>query len=345
MWYHTGRVCNRGKTFMRPAASRLTISLTFILLACLTLAEQFASPVRATSNAPDARTLQVEASPGASAEMARAGLSGLTAGAVADNPKDRSRYVWIPSGTFTMGCSPGDTECFDNEKPSHNVTMSKGFWMAQTETRVGVYKRFVRETHRAMPQEPVFVGRRLNAGWNNEAMPMVGVTWTDAQAFCAWAAGRLPTEAEWEYAARAHSTAARYGDLGEVAWYADNSGRVQLDSTAIWNQEQRRYGQRLEENGNAMHEVAQKRPNQFRLYDMLGNVWEWVNDWYDENYYLHSPSHDPQGPSSGVFRVLHGGSWGSTPGSVRVSRRGGFFPDGWSDWSVGVRCALDEITP
>ncbi len=124
-------------------------------------------------------------------------------------------------------------------------------------------------------------------------MPIVDVTWDDAQAYCSWAGGRLPTEAEWEYAARAGSTAARYGDLDEIAWYADNSGRQRLDSDRIWKEDQANYAKRLNENGNGMHEVGQKRANGFGLYDMLGNVWEWVNDWYDENYYKNSPSPRP----------------------------------------------------
>ena len=194
-----------------------------------------------------------------------------------------------------MGCSPGDNECYDDEKPPHQVTITKGFWLGQTEVTVGAYKRFAGATGRQMPPEPDFSGRPLNPGWGDEAMPIVDVTWDDAQAYCSWAGGRLPTEAEWEYAARAGSTAARYGDLDEIAWYADNSGRQRLDSARIWNEDQVNYGKRLNENGNGMHEVGQKRANGFGLYDMLGNVWEWVNDWYDENYYQNSPSQDPQG--------------------------------------------------
>jgi formylglycine-generating enzyme required for sulfatase activity len=262
---------------------------------------------------------------------------------VRENPKDGLKYVWIPPGTFMMGCSPGDSECGSEEKPPHQVNITKGFWMGQTEVTVGAYKRFAAATGRQMPDEPVLEGRPLNAGWGNEAMPIVDVAWDDAQAYCSWAGGRLPTEAEWEYAARAGSTGARYGDLHEIAWYADNSGRKRLDSDRIWKEDPENYNKRLDENGNGMHEVGQKRANGFGLYDMLGNVWEWVNDWYDQNYYQNSPFQDPTGPTRGTLRVLRGGSWDRAPRVVRVSVRYWIIPVKRIIFYFGLRCG-GEVT-
>ena len=272
------------------------------------------------------------------------GQLGPAPGAVKTNPKDGLKYVRIASGTFVMGCSLGDSECQDDEKPSHRVTISKGFWLGQREVTVGAYKGFAAATGRSMPPEPKFIVRPLNPGWGDGAMPIVNVTWDEAQAYCSWAGGRLPTEAEWEYAARGESTAARYGDLDEIAWYADNSGRQRLDSTRIWNEDQANYAKRLNENGNGIHEVGQKRANGFGLFDMLGNVSEWVNDWYDEKYYQSSLSQDPAGPASGQSRVLRSGSWSGVPRVARVSAHGRSNP-GFRGVSNGFRCGGDVFAP
>ena len=121
---------------------------------------------------------------------------------------------------------------------------------------------------------------------------------------------RLLTEAEWEYAARAGTTAARYGDLDQVAWYDGNSG-------------------------GKTHPVAQKAPNAWGLYDMLGNVWEWCSDWYGE---YKEEKNDPTGPASGESKVLRGGSWLSNPRRVRVSDRNVLVPSDRID-NVGFRCS------
>ena len=265
--------------------------------------------------------------------------SGAARGEVRDNPNDGLKYVWIPPGTFTMGCSPGDNECYDFEKPPHQVTITEGYWLGLTEVTVGAYKRFAGATRRQMPPEPDFAGRPLNSGWGDDATPIVDVSWDDAQAYCSWVGGRLPTEAEWEYAARAGSTAARYGNLDEIAWYADNSGAQPMDSLALWKrQDQADFMKRLNENGNRMHEVGRKRANDLGLFDMLGNVWEWVNDWWDENYYQNSPPQDPMGPSSGTERILRGGSWLGRPRDIRVSLRSRRNPAD-KDFDLGFRCS------
>jgi formylglycine-generating enzyme required for sulfatase activity len=237
-----------------------------------------------------------------------------TAGEVRQNLKDGLKYVWIPPGNFMMGCSPGDSECFGFEKPVHQVTITEGVWVAQTDVAVSAYKRFAAATGRQMPDAPF-----MNTGWANENMPIVNVTWDDARKYCAWAGGRLLTEAEWEYAARGGSVRARYGNIDDVAWYDQNSG------------------------GRA-HEVAQKRANGFGLYDVLGNVWEWVNDWYDERYYQESPSQDPPGPARGQVRVLRGGAWGDQAWGIRVSDRRGENPEGRYSTN-GFRCAREVLNP
>jgi formylglycine-generating enzyme required for sulfatase activity len=235
---------------------------------------------------------------------------GPPAGTARENPKDGLKYVWIPPGSFMMGCSPGDSECIDQEKPAHQVTITGGFWIGQAPVTVGAYKRFAAATGRQMPPAPDF-----NNGWMNENMPIVNVTWSDAQAYCGWMGGRLPTEAEWEYAARGGNTEARYGPIDEIAWYSYNSD-----------------GQ--------THDVAQKRPNGFGLYDTLGNVWQWVNDWYDDKYYQNSPSQDPPGPTNGQWRVLRGGSCFNGPRGVRVSGRHWVGPDD-SYVNYGFRCGRE----
>lgn len=141
-------------------------------------------------------------------------------------------------------------------------------------------------------------------------LPAETVNWGEARAYCAAIGGRLPTEAEWEYAARAGSTGARYGNLDQIAWYSENSG-----------------GQ--------PQEVGQKQANAFGLYDMLGNVRQWAADWYGN--YPPGAQSDPSGPGRGQFRALRGGSWCYSPQYARASYRVRDLPDLHNDLT-GLRC-------
>ena len=213
------------------------------------------------------------------------------------NSKDGLAYVWIPPGSFMMGCSPGDTECSPDERPAHEVAITKGFWLGRTPVTQGAYQR---------------VTGSNPSNSKGDQRPVEQVTWDKARSYCQAIGGRLPTEAEWEYAARADSTGTRYGSLAEIAWYAKNSG-------------------------GRTHQVGQKKPNAFGLYDMLGNVWQWTADWYGATYYQAGERRDPTGPPGGEARTLRGGSWGSYPMYVRVSAR--YWPDQrMRDWDFGLRC-------
>jgi formylglycine-generating enzyme required for sulfatase activity len=259
-----------------------------------------------------------------------------------------------------MGCSPDDRACqddvfavealFTNEKPRHRVTISRGFWMGKTEVTVGVYRRFAQATQGKVPEDLVLAApRRLQSpGFPQEDHhPIVYVTWDDAAQYCQWAGGRLPTEAEWEYAARAGSPAARYGNLDEIAWYADNSGRSKLDSAELWESASPAnvrdiFRKRLRDNGNQPQPVGKKTPNGLGLYDMLGNVWEYCADWYDENYYQVSEEKDPEGPHRGKFQVMRGAAWRIRPKGVRVSIRRWMLPD-HRFYDIGFRCVRGAI--
>jgi formylglycine-generating enzyme required for sulfatase activity len=196
------------------------------------------------------------------------------------NTKDGLTYVWIPPGKFQMGCSPGDTECFDPEKSPWQVTISKGFWMGQTEVTQEAYQRVM--------------GKNPSTS-KAPRLPVEEVTWDDAVSYCKAVDMRLPTEAEWEYAARAGTTGARYGDLDVIAWQATNSQKK-------------------------THEVGGKQANAWGLYDILGNVWEWVSDWYTDDYPTAAQA-DPQGPADGTVRVRRGGAFDDSPRYARASFR------------------------
>ena len=217
-------------------------------------------------------------------------------------------FVLIPAGEFMMGSNDGESD----EQPVHEVTISQPFYLGKYEVTQGQWE--------------AVMGNNPSRFTGDSNRPVETVTWNDVQVFIRklnerepGRTYRLPTEAEWEYAARAGKTTAySFGDdpsqLGEYAWYRNNSDRK-------------------------TYPVGQLKPNPWGLCDMHGNVWEWVQDWYDEGYYRQSPPSDPQGPSSGQSRVLRGGSFLNSRRVVRCAFRHGNFPLDRDDF-IGFRVVL-----
>lgn len=256
------------------------------------------------------------------------------------SPKDGMTYVSIPPGTFTMGCSNLDpTACLEDELPAHKVTITKGFWMGQTEVTVGAWKRYARDASKGMPDEPMNGGFALNPLWADDTKPIVNVDWSDAQAFCKWTGGRLPTEAEWEYAARANNPAVRYGPMADIGWVAENSGDRRLNRRPN-SADYKANLAILEQNHNSMKAVGKKKPNEFQLYDMLGNVSEWTADFYDKNYYKLRVERDPKGPTQGKDRVTRGGDYIYGELTDEVSTRSAEDESG--DDMLGFRCVIER---
>ena len=218
-------------------------------------------------------------------------------------------FVLIPAGTFMMGSPDSDTEALDNEKPAHQVTISQPFYLGKCQvTRVqweavmgntpirpwGVY---------AAINEGAYLKGNVNEPVENEPLENVLAFIDRLNAREGHTLYRLPTEAEWEYACRAGSTTAYcFGDdsrrLEEYAWYSGSQPGGPYKA----------------------NQVGTRKPNAWGLYDMHGNVWEWVQDWYGE--YVAGPVTDPRGPASGPYHVFRGGGWGDIARRCRSASRG-----------------------
>ncbi len=205
--------------------------------------------------------------------------------------------ITVEGGSFQMGSNLGE----DDIKPVHLVTV-ENFQISKFEITNGQYCNFLNNIganktgeYKGVqyidindPENQInyddngFIPKKLK-----ENHPVVEVTWFGAEAFCQWAGGRLPSEAEWEYVAREgiySSNPTKTNHIEDYIWFYANSK-------------------------NQSHEVGQKRPNRLGVYDILGNVWEWCSDWYDENYYNVSPANNPKGPEKGTVKCRRGGSW------------------------------------
>jgi formylglycine-generating enzyme len=267
------------------------------------------------------------------------------------------KLVLIPAGEFLMGSPEPATEIaktfaayghpaeeFHDEFPRHKVRITRPFYLGVYEVTIGQFRRFSEATHYKTeaeidgqggwgfnPSTRRCEGRRPQFTWRSPGFPqtddhpVLNVTWNDAVAFCRWLTEkdghryRLPTEAQWEYAARAGVTT-RYlhgndpRDFRKLAKVADDRGRDHFP--AVQNLV-------IPEGSRDPFTtpVGRFAPNAFGLYDIQGNAWEWCADWYGEDYYAHSPVDDPPGPTTGDRHVRRGGAWNSFPLWLRLSFR------------------------
>lgn len=254
---------------------------------------------------------------------ARGGGGGGDGGAKRHEIADlKMTLVRIEPGEFLMG-SPADEPDRTGAELQHAVRITKPFYIQATEVSQGQYKALMGEN----PSE-----------FKGDDFPVETVSWHAAALFCEVLSKRegrrfrLPTEAQWEYAARAGTTGpvSGTGKLADMAWYADNSGSEPLDSANIWETDSENYFARLAANGCRTRAVGGGTPNDWGVHDMQGNVSEWVGDWYEKDYFptATAPAIDPTGPalSSVESRVIRGGSWGSDPRYCRVAARSGNNP-------------------
>jgi formylglycine-generating enzyme required for sulfatase activity len=250
-------------------------------------------------------------------------------------PRLKLTLVRIEAGEFQMG-SPNDEASHQPDEEQHAVKLSKAFYIQSTEVSQQQYED-------VMGENPSY--------FKGGDLPVENVSWAQAAAFCYELSRRegrrfrLPTEAEWEYAARAGKPGpvAGTGKLEEMARYADNSGKANLDSAKLWDTSPNDYFQRLAANGCRTRAVGTGTPNDWGLHDMQGNVTEWVGDWYSKAYFTTDAARvDPRGPakSDRGSRVMRGGSWGSDPRNCRVAARDYNVPKSASA-SRGFRIAMD----
>lgn len=268
-------------------------------------------------------------------------------------PKDRTWMVYVPRGYFQMG-SDDDT---DYERPMHTVWLD-AFWIDQTEVTNAQFEKFVNESNYKTDAEQAgwsYVYDTASTRWVKESgadwrhprgpsssldglknHPVTYVSWNDALAYCRWAGRRLPSEAEWEKAARGAD--GRIYPWGNQVPDQDLANFADRNITLVWADENI-------DDGYAFTSPVGNYPqgaSPYGVLDMAGNVWEWVNDWYDPDYYQQqSVWSNPAGPSTRSGRVLRGGSWSDGASVIRSSFRLGYFPMDWYAF-YGFRCAASQ---
>jgi sulfatase modifying factor 1 len=263
--------------------------------------------------------------------------------------------VLIKGGTFEMGSTDGESD----EKPVHTVNISD-FHLSKYEVTVREFRRFVEATGHETDAEKEGHSRVYEGGkwidkngvnWrhdpegnivNDDNHPVINVSWNDAVAFCQWKGEkyRLPTEAEWEYAAGNGSKHTKYS-WGDNAPNRKDGGSVADETGAEhynWTKKSTNIFVGYQDNYINTAPIGTFNPNDFGLYDMTGNVYEWCSDWYDSDYYKNSPSANPQGAKTGSYRVVRGGGWINSPRRCRVANRSHLTPTSRSNY-IGFRLA------
>jgi formylglycine-generating enzyme len=238
------------------------------------------------------------------------------------NPRDGAELAYIPHGTFTMGDPEAATfsrgsEIISVEQRPHPVALDD-YWMYRTHVTVEMYEKFCRETARPMPQAPSF-----NQGWQRKRQPIVNVCWNDAQAYSEWAGVKLPTEAQWERAARGPAqTVYPWGNV--------------FDREKLW------CSRSAKGDSGGASDVRGYAANGFGLYDMAGLTWQWCRDNYDPKFYSSPQAIEPNPENKALtpLRALRGGSWNHyEPRFFRTALRNGYKPEDWYP-DHGFRCSV-----
>jgi formylglycine-generating enzyme required for sulfatase activity len=285
-----------------------TLLFFIFLVSCTPLTatpESNASPEAATSTAP-----AVTPTPA------------IAAGTHRQSEIDGMVQLYIPAGKFPMGTQTDGDWIGEDEFPLHEVYLD-AFWMDQTEITIEEYQKCISSGECTPPHSTESETKK--SYFDNPEFadyPVIQVDWEQAGVYCRWAGRRLPTEAEWEKAARGDTSRIYPWDGDEVGPYFAN-----FDMDDNWP--------------NADTSQAGSIPagaSPYQVMDMAGNVYEWVVDWYDSAYYSKSPTENPSGPAEGSARVIRGGAWSSDGLFIRAASRLAYYPDGFSN-DIGFRCA------